>query len=66
MNRRLANSAWLSAGALPQVLAVLDHAGEEARVVGGAVRDAMFGQLPEEVDIATTENDGHAASRDLG
>jgi len=54
VNRRLANSAWLSAGALPQVLAVLDHAGEEARVVGGAVRNAMFGQTPDEIDIATT------------
>jgi poly(A) polymerase len=54
VNRRLENSAWLSAGALPQVLAVLDHAGEEARVVGGAVRNAMFGQTPDEIDIATT------------
>jgi poly(A) polymerase len=54
VNRRLENSAWLSSGALPQVLAVLDHAGEEARVVGGAVRNAMFGQTPDEIDIATT------------
>jgi poly(A) polymerase len=54
VNRRIENSAWLTAGALPQVLAVLDHAGEEARVVGGAVRNAMFGQTPDEVDIATT------------
>jgi poly(A) polymerase len=54
VNRRLENSAWLNAGALPQVLAVLDHAGEEARVVGGAVRNAMFGQVPDEIDIATT------------
>jgi poly(A) polymerase len=54
VNRRLENSAWLTAGALPQVLAVLDHAGEEARVVGGAVRNAMFGQIPDEIDIATT------------
>ena len=54
MNRRLPDSAWLAAGALAQVLAVLDHAGEEARVVGGAVRDALFGRAPDEVDIATT------------
>jgi poly(A) polymerase len=54
VNRHLENSAWLSAGALPQVLAVLDHAGEEARVVGGAVRNAIFGQTPDEIDIATT------------
>jgi poly(A) polymerase len=54
LNRNLENSAWLTSGALPQVLAVLDHAGEEARVVGGAVRNAMFGQTPDEIDIATT------------
>lgn len=54
MNRRLSDSTWLAAGPLAHLLAVLDHAGEEARVVGGAVRDAMFGQTPKEVDIATT------------
>jgi len=54
VNRRLPDSRWLAAGPLAQVLAVLDHAGEEARVVGGAVRNAMFGQRPNEIDIATT------------
>ena len=54
MNRRLSDSGWLADGPLAQLLAVLDHAGEEARVVGGAVRNAMFGQTPGEVDIATT------------
>jgi poly(A) polymerase len=54
VNRRLANSAWLSSGALTHVLGVLDHAGEQARVVGGAVRNALFGQTPDEIDIATT------------
>ena len=54
MSRELPDAAWLTAGPLAQLLGVLDHAGEEARVVGGAVRDAMFGQRPEEVDIATT------------
>jgi poly(A) polymerase len=51
---RLSDAPWLKTGALAQLLAVLDHAGEEARVVGGAVRDAMFGHTPDEVDIATT------------
>jgi poly(A) polymerase len=54
VNRSLPEPGWLASGALAQVLAVLDHAGEEARVVGGAVRNAMFGQTPDEVDIATT------------
>ncbi len=54
MNRRLSHTGWLAGGPLAQLLTVLDHAGEEARVVGGAVRDALFGQIPQEVDIATT------------
>jgi poly(A) polymerase len=54
VNRRLPDAGWLTAGPLAQLLGVLDHAGEEARVVGGAVRDVLFGQTPEEVDIATT------------
>jgi poly(A) polymerase len=54
VNGSLPDASWLSAGALAHVLAVLDHAGEEARVVGGAVRNAMFGETPGEIDIATT------------
>jgi poly(A) polymerase len=54
VNRRLPDSAWLTHDGLAHVLAVLDHAGEEARVVGGAVRNALFGQPPGDVDIATT------------
>ena len=54
MNDRLPDSAWLAQDGLAHVLAVLDHAGEEARVVGGAVRNALFGQPPGDVDIATT------------
>jgi len=54
VNRSLPDSTWLASGALAHVLAVLDHAGEEARVVGGAVRNAMFGEAPGDVDIATT------------
>jgi len=59
----LPDTAWLTTGSLAQLLAVLDHAGEEARVVGGAVRDAMFGQPPREVDIATTAVPGTVIER---
>ena len=41
-------------GPAAQVLALLDSDGEEARVVGGAVRDALLGGVPREIDIATT------------
>jgi len=45
---------WLREGALAGVLAVLDRDGEEARVVGGAVRNALLGEPLEDFDIATT------------
>jgi poly(A) polymerase len=51
---RLDNAAWLENGELTRLLALLDRDGEEARVVGGAVRNALM-QLPVgEIDVATT------------
>jgi poly(A) polymerase len=50
----LADAAWLESGPLPQLLAVLDRDGEEARAIGGAVRDALLGKQPVEIDVATT------------
>lgn len=51
--RRL-DAAWLRAPPLVDLLAVLDRAGEEARVVGGAVRNALLGVAHGDIDIATT------------
>src|SRR6202162_3106024 len=53
-SRSLAGAAWLSTGALPRLLGVLDGNGEEARVVGGAVRNALLGIAIHEIDVATT------------
>jgi tRNA nucleotidyltransferase/poly(A) polymerase len=47
-------AAWLNEGGLPRLLAVLDTEGEEARAVGGAVRNALLGMPVGEVDVATT------------
>ena len=52
-SRRL-DAAWLREGALPRLLAILDRDGEEARIVGGAVRNALIGEPVHEYDIATT------------
>jgi poly(A) polymerase len=50
----LVDPAWLKDGAVARLLAVLNRDGEEARVVGGAVRNALL-QLPVgEIDVATT------------
>jgi poly(A) polymerase len=53
-DRRLRDAPWLTAGALPRLLGVLDCDGEEARAVGGAVRNALLGMPIAEVDVATT------------
>lgn len=50
----LAHAPWLTAGGTARVLELLSTAGEEARVVGGAVRNALLGLLPGDIDIATT------------
>ena len=50
----LPDTGWLKDGALARLLSLLDRDGEEARVVGGAVRNALI-RLPfDEFDIATT------------
>ncbi|MGO9361016.1 MAG: CCA tRNA nucleotidyltransferase [Xanthobacteraceae bacterium] len=50
----LRDPSWLSADPIGRVLALLNGGGEEARVVGGAVRNDLMGYAIEEVDIATT------------
>ena len=50
----LAGAAWLTGGPVARLFEVLDCRGEEARVVGGAVRDALINRAVGEIDIATT------------
>ena len=50
----LKDAAWLREGALARLLGVLGRDGEDARVVGGAVRNALLGEPISEFDIATT------------
>ncbi|MBR0719288.1 CCA tRNA nucleotidyltransferase [Bradyrhizobium liaoningense] len=50
----LADAPWLTSGGTARVLQLLNTDGEEARVVGGAVRNALL-KLPHgDIDIATT------------
>jgi len=53
-DRKLSDAAWLNSGGLPRLLGVLDCDGEEARAVGGAVRNALLGMPIAEIDVATT------------
>ena len=52
--RLLADAPWLTSGGTARVLALLNTAGEEARVVGGAVRNALLNIPIGDIDIATT------------
>ncbi|TIU41474.1 MAG: CCA tRNA nucleotidyltransferase, partial [Mesorhizobium sp.] len=47
-------AGWLGDKALQQLLAALKQGGEEARVAGGAVRNALLGQPVADIDIAAT------------
>jgi poly(A) polymerase len=50
----LAGAEWLGDPRLQRVLAVLAKAGGEARIAGGAVRNALLGEPIADIDIATT------------
>ena len=50
----LEGAPWLTTGPLARLLAVLNKDGEEARPIGGAVRNALLGEPIHEIDVATT------------
>src|ERR1700704_2103028 len=53
-SRVLENAPWLTSGPTARVLELLNGNGEEARVVGGAVRNALLKIPTGDIDIATT------------
>ncbi len=53
-NAQLTDAPWLRHGEVARLLAVLGGDGEEARVVGGAVRNALLQLAVDEIDVATT------------
>ena len=52
--RLLDDAPWLTSGPAARVLELLNGDGEEARVVGGAVRNALLKLATGDIDIATT------------
>src|SRR6202045_2750701 len=52
--RVLDDAPWLKSGPTARVLELLDSNGEEARAVGGAVRNALLKIPTGDIDIATT------------
>lgn len=54
---------WLVAEPLQRLLAALSQGDEEARVVGGAVRNTLLGEPVGDIDIATTTEPRETISR---
>ncbi len=54
MSVSISDATWLKDKALQKLLAVLSAEGEEARIAGGAVRNAILGEPVTDIDIATT------------
>ena len=48
------DQAWLSSASLQGLLKLLSEDGGQARIAGGAVRNALLDQPISDVDIATT------------
>jgi len=51
---QLGEAAWLKEVAVEHLFALLNRDGEEARVVGGAVRNSLMQRAVQEIDLATT------------
>ncbi|MDF1598602.1 CCA tRNA nucleotidyltransferase [Mesorhizobium sp. YIM 152430] len=54
MSVSISDAPWLKDRTLQKLLAVLSADGEEARIAGGAVRNALLGEPVTDIDIATT------------
>jgi tRNA nucleotidyltransferase/poly(A) polymerase len=54
---------WFTEGPAAEILALLNAGGEEARPIGGAVRNHLIGQPEGDVDIATTAVPGEVVRR---
>lgn len=63
MTKRRVEAVWLKQGPLSRLLDLLDRDGEEARVVGGAVRNALLETPVHEFDVATTAEPQTVISR---
>jgi poly(A) polymerase len=63
MTAMLNDFPWLKEKPLAQLLAALDRDGEEARVVGGAVRNALIGLPHGDIDVATTAGPAEVTRR---
>lgn len=64
----VSGAEWLKNADLQNLFQLLNHSGEEARVVGGAVRNSLLGTSVGDIDVATSWNPQEVVSqaRDAG
>lgn len=64
----VSGAEWLKNADLQNLFQLLNHSGEEARVVGGAVRNSLLGTSVGDIDLATSWNPQEVVSqaRDAG
>jgi poly(A) polymerase len=60
---RLTDASFLAEPRLQRLLEVVNAEGEETRVVGGAIRNALLGEPVADIDLATTASPQQIASR---
>lgn len=60
---RLEDAAFLGDQGLQRLLAIVDADGEETRVVGGAIRNALLGEPVADIDLTTTASPQLVVSR---
>lgn len=61
----LRQADWLSTPGIQAVFSAIERDGDQARVVGGAVRNTLLGHPVPDVDIATTARPEHVMERSL-
>lgn len=59
----LSGADWLAVPAVRALFAALDQDGDETRIVGGAVRDALAGRPVRDIDFATTAHPSRVMAR---
>jgi poly(A) polymerase len=62
-SQSLAGAPWLTARAVQAIFSAVERDGDEVRIVGGAVRNALLGVAVVDIDFATTATPDAVAAR---
>lgn len=59
----LAQAPWLKSSSIQKVFEAIEQGGDQARAVGGAIRNTLLGEPVSDIDIATTARPDHVVER---